>query len=268
MASEPTNMTFKNLILIFTAGLLLICTACGTATKTGTTQASQTPSSVKITPANVTLQQWATQEFTGHVYDQNGNEITSLDPTLYSFDWVESDANGTLDAVTNLTEVDTSSPYSRTTSEFASLAGTEPLTLKVIRAAYGNNNQVELTGTTNVTVTSDPIAVVSLDGSSSNSLNWIITPQVVDASNGIVPLADIGVTALQWSCTYSSGLQLPPPCNPAWVDNGNQIPTGQVTIPKTSQGLGISIYAEYDGGSGGNVLSKTLVCNYATNQCQ
>lgn len=249
LSQSQNNMTFKNLNLLFAVGLLLICTACGTSTQpAGATQASQTASSVKITPANVTLQQWSAQKFSGHVYDQNGNEMTSLNPAIYGFGWVlgsdlSSDENAQYQTITAV----------------ASNAGTETLTLNLTTVSN------KITGTTTVTVTSDPIDVVELSGVAQGN-NWIITPQVVDASNGIVPLADIGVTTLQWFCTYN-GLQ-PPTCNPAWVDNGNQIPTGQVTIPKTSQGLGISIYAVYDGGSGGNVVSKTLVCNYATNQCQ
>jgi hypothetical protein len=258
MSVVPNNMTFKNLLLIFTVSLLLIiCAACGTSNQPASTQASQTPSSVKITPANVMLQQWAAQEFTAHAYDQNGNEITNLNPAIYIFNW-------TMGSYLTSTE---NTSQGRTLATLATNAGTGPISLTLYQAANGNNSAGNLaTVTTNVTITSDPIAVVSLSGSSSNSLNWIISPQVVDASNGIVPLTDIGVTTLQWFCTYN-GVQ-PPACNPAWVDNGNQIPTGQVTIPKTSEGLGISIYAEYDGGSGGNVVSKTLVCNYATNQCQ
>jgi hypothetical protein len=229
-------------------GLLLICTACGTST--GAKQAAQTPSSVKITPANVVLQQWSSQQFSGHVYDQNGNAMTSLDPAIYGFGWVLGS-----DLIS-----DENAQY-QTITAVASNAGTETLTFNL--TTVGN----KITGTTTVTVTSDPIDLVELSGSSSDSLNWIITPTVADSTGNVVPLADIGVTTLQWSCTYSA-LQ-PPPCNPAWVDNGNQIPTGQVTIPKTSQGLGVSIYATYDlGGSKGNVVSKTLVCNYSTNQCQ
>ena len=252
---SQTKMTFKNLILLLTIGLLLMCTACSTSTKAGPTRASQTPSSVKITPANVTLQQWATQKFSGHVYDQNGSEITALDPTIYTFDWEELGANS------NLTEVDTGSPYSLTTTEVASYAATAPLTVKVVRAASGNNSEVDLTATTNVTVTADRVASVTIGGTLSS-----VSSYLVDAMGATVPYDEIIPQAFSWSCTLAgsasctnmvvtgggSGASLPNSLN--W----QMYPTATIYATYT--------YSDHIGQH--TLVSNTLICQINTRRCQ
>lgn len=229
--------------------LLFLC-GCGGGSPSSQTQV-QTPTKAAITPANATLQQWATQTFVGHVFDQDGNEITSLPQSLYSFDWEPSATS------TGNTAVLINSPYSRTA--FASAgpqSGTITLTFEVLYAANGYNPAVDLTANTNVTVTSDPIASVTISG------NWTVSAILFDSTGGAVPYDEIIPEALIWYCTYLDKSS----CANALTANSD----GSITLPTYWNPTvipSVQLYALY-ASSSGNVVSNTLTCNAANRECQ